>query len=402
MLTTAEARLRIVESIASFGTELIALNAAIGRILHQSVAAERDQPPFDRVTMDGIALAHAGLADANRCLPIAGRTLAGDPPRALDDAGSCIEIMTGAVLPPGADTVIPVERLRVDDGSATLEEGYTPTPGQFVHRQGSDHLRGTTLLSPGTRISATEIAVLASCGLDALEVAKQPKVRIISTGNELVAPGKPILPHQIRMSNGPALQGMLADHGFVDAQHHHIADDRTELAQKLSEHLSTADVLILSGGVSMGKADFVPEVLEHLGVERIFHKIRQRPGKPMWFGRARDGTAVFALPGNPVSAVVCCRQYVIPALFQASGGTPPTPASAVLEEAVSFAPKLTFFLPVVVKFDRQGSLRATGVSTNTSGDFSALAGTDGYVELDEGPDNFPSGTVVPYHPWDAR
>ena len=184
---------------------------------------------------------------------------------------------------------------------------------------GSDHEQGFEVLRSGTQIAAPDIAIIASCGREHVSVASLPTIRVISTGNELIPAGRAIADHQIRMSNGPALVAMLAEQGFVDSTHDHIVDEPETLRQRINEHLGNAAVLILSGGVSMGKADFVPQVLDELGVSIVFHKISQRPGKPMWFGIGPQGQVVFALPGNPVSSLVCCRQYVLPALFAASG-----------------------------------------------------------------------------------
>jgi molybdopterin molybdotransferase len=244
-----------------------------------------------------------------------------------------------------------------------------------------------------------DIAIIASCGLDTVEVGRAPVIRVISTGNELVLPGQPVASHQIRMSNGPALVAMLTDQGFVDSSHDHLADDPVLLKRELGRHLDEASVLILSGGVSMGKADFVPQVLEELGVEVVFHKISQRPGKPMWFGIGPDKQTVFALPGNPVSSLVCCRQYVLPALFRASGRNTAPARFAVLAEDVEFGADLTCFLPVRTVSLNDGSIRATPVPTNTSGDFASLSGTDGYVELQKDESVFPAGSVVPLHLW---
>ena len=166
--------------------------------------------------------------------------------------------------------------------------------------------------------------------------------------------------------------------------------------------LSESNVLVMSGGVSMGKADFVPGVLAELGVDVVFHKISQRPGKPMWFGIGPNGQAVFALPGNPVSSLVCCRQYVLPALLRASGHPQPDEEYAVLAEDVEFNPDLTCFLPVRVLSSQDGTVSVLPVKTNTSGDFSALSGTDGYVELAKEESLFLKGHVVPLHRWDLR
>ena len=323
---------------------------------------------------------------------------AGDPALTLE-AGQCIEIMTGASLPAGADCIVPVERISVQDGMATIERDYVATPQQFVHARGSDHSQGTELLSPGARISPMDIAIIASCGLPEVAVSAAPTIRVISTGNELVPAGEPIEPHQIRMSNGPAMVAMLEQHGFTNCAHDHIVDQPALLRERIAAHLDSANVLILSGGVSMGKADYVPAVLKELGVEVIFHKVSQRPGKPMWFGMGPDGQAVFALPGNPVSALVCCRHYVVPALHRAAGLRDAAPEFASLVQAVTFSPKLTFFLPVKLVSGVGGQTLAMPVHTNTSGDFASLTGTAGYVELALEETTFPAGSGARLHRW---
>jgi len=399
MINTREASQTIAESMPAFEVEDVALADASGRILRQSVVAERDQPPFDRVTMDGIAVDYATLASGERHFTIQGTQQAGDPVQTLEDKSYCIEIMTGAVMPISADCVIPVERINVDDGIAKVEAGYEAKQTQFVHPQGSDHRQGTEVLNSGSVISPMDIAIIASCGLETVSVSKQPVISIISTGNELVAPGDPIEDHQVRLSNGPALVAMLQAQGWCE--HEHLADERELLEKKLATHLSRSTVLILSGGVSMGKADYVPEVLATLGVKLVFHKISQRPGLPMWFGVGPENQAVFALPGNPVSTLVCCRQYVLPALLHASGREPRAAETAELSEDFSFNPKLTCFLPVRLLASADGKLVAQPVPTNTSGDFTSLSGTDGYVELDRETSEFPKGAAVPLHRWGA-
>lgn len=399
MLTTTEASDAIANSMPFFGSESVKLEDVHGRVLHQPVAAERDQPPFDRVTMDGIAIAFSGLRDGNRRFRIQGTQYAGDPVTTLESNDCCIEIMTGGVLPEGTDCVIPVERISTDGGIAVLENDYEPREHQFIHPRGSDHPSGEDLLNPGLRITPMDIAVIASCGLEEVLVNRQPTVRVISTGNELVPPGSPIESHQIRMSNGPAVVAMLAGQGFDDTAHEHLIDEPGIMEVRIARLLAECDVLILSGGVSMGKADHVPKILAELDVRQVFHKISQRPGKPMWFGMGPDGQAVFALPGNPVSTLVCCRQYVLPAMMQASGHRAMRQHSAILTEDVRFAAELTCFLPVRLACDRQGSVHATPVPTNTSGDFTALSGTDGYVELEPTRELFEADSAVPLHRW---
>ncbi|MEM9689645.1 MAG: molybdopterin molybdotransferase MoeA, partial [Pseudomonadota bacterium] len=265
-----------------------------------------------------------------------------------------------------------------------------------------DHQQGHTLLRPGLRLQPVDIAILVSCGLVDVEVSRSPVIRVISTGNELVPAGEDIAPHQVRLSNGPALVSMLTQAGYADTTHDHLQDDQDVMRERIASHLDSADVLVLSGGVSMGKADFVPGVLQELGVDVVFHKVSQRPGRPMWFGKGAAGQTVFALPGNPVSNLVCCRQYVLPALYKAAGGSALPPEFATLSQPVNFAPNLTCFLPTRIVSNASGQLLALPVPTNTSGDFASLTGTDGYLELAREQSEFPAGTTVPLHRWQHR
>lgn len=398
MLSIGEASAAILAAMPAAATTTVQLQQASGRVLQQTVIAERDQPPFDRVTMDGVAFAYADFDAGTRRFPIQAMQAAGDPTLSLD-AGHCIEIMTGASLPDGADCIVPVERISVTDGVAEVAGDYAAQKDQFIHPRGSDYAKGAQLLTPGARISPMDIAIIASCGLTEVEVSAAPTIRVISTGNELVAAGEAIEPHQIRMSNGPAMVALLEQHGFSQTEHDHIVDQPELLKERIAEHLANANVLILSGGVSMGKADYVPQVLADLGVEVVFHKISQRPGKPMWFGMGPNGQAVFALPGNPVSALVCCRQYVVNALNWAAGLRPSPPEFASLAQEYVFKPQLSCFLPVKLVSSVGGQLLAMPVQTNTSGDFTALSGTAGYVELALATNTFPAGTGVQLHRW---
>jgi len=398
VLTTDAARETILSSMPAFATEMTPLDQANGRVLRQTVRAERDQPPFDRVMMDGIALRFVDFAGGIRQFPIQAMQAAGDEALVLR-SGRCIEIMTGASLPQNADCIIPVERISIEDGVAVVEKDYAAESGRFIHARASDHAVGAHLLTPGKRISPLDIAIIASCGLTEIEASRRPVIRVISTGNELVPAGKPIEPHQIRLSNGPAIQAMLRARGYADCNHDHLIDDLEVLRNRIAHHLDNADVLVVSGGVSMGKADYVPEVLAALGVKVVFHRVSQRPGKPMWFGLGPEGQVVFALPGNPVSALVCCRQYIIPALAAASAQTAMPPEFASLAADIRFEPDLTCFQPVRALSNAAGQILAVPVKTNTSGDFTALSATDGYVELAKETSFFPAGISVFLHRW---
>jgi molybdopterin molybdotransferase len=232
-----------------------------------------------------------------------------------------------------------------------------------------------------------------------LRVSGQPSIMVISTGNELVEPGEPIAPHQIRRSNAYAVAAALRERGFVRVAEDHIPDDINVLRERLGRLLRTHEVLVLSGGVSMGKFDLVPQVLTELGVERLLHGIAQRPGKPMWFGTTTDGRAVFALPGNPVSTLVCLARYVMPALYAAMGVRERAQERIALAQPLAWEAPLTGFMPVRVSFDEWGRPWATPRPTNGSGDATSLALTDGFIELPPGPAELPKGFLTRLYRW---
>ncbi len=307
--------------------------------------------------------------------------------------------MTGAVLPAGSDAVVPVERLSSADGCVQLAEGLRVAPWTYVHRRGSDGAQGALLLAVGSVLRAPEIAVAASAGMARVRVSSQPAIIVISTGNELIEPGDPIEPYQIRRSNSYALAAALRQRGFQRIADEHLPDDEALLLERLRLHLDTHDMLILSGGVSKGRFDLVPKVLEQLGVKRVLHGIAQRPGRPMWFGTSGDGRAVFALPGNPVSTLVCLLRYVIPALYASMGVTGYERERLALAAPMPWNEPLTGFVPVRISQDEWGRSWATPVHTSGSGDLPALALTDGFIELPPGPADFARGHIARVYRW---
>ncbi|MEO6367421.1 MAG: molybdopterin molybdotransferase MoeA, partial [Steroidobacteraceae bacterium] len=366
----------------------------------ENVYAERDQPPFDRVTMDGIALSAAAAADGQRRFPIQATQAAGDRPLELQTPRHCIEIMTGAVLPTGCDAVVPVESIRVADGVAELAADIPVASGQNIHARATDKRQGVLLLAAGVRLEAPDVAAAAGAGMARLRVSQQPAFMVISTGNELVEPGEPIESWQLRRSNAYGLVAALRRRGFVRVADDHLPDDADLLQARLKQHLQSYDVLILSGGVSMGKFDLVPAALAACDVKQVFHKVAQRPGKPFWFGVAPTGTIVFALPGNPVSTLVCLARYVIPAMDVAMGVNEPQAGEKIaLAAAVTLNVPLTGFLPVTIEADEWGRQWARTVQNNGSGDYASLAGTQGFVELPPGPNTYPKGFVTRLYRW---
>jgi molybdopterin molybdotransferase len=394
----ADAESLIRRHVQPLPVESRPLAALAGAVLAQDVHAERDQPPFHRVTMDGIAIASGDWARGQRRFRVAGTQAAGQRPLPLP-SGECLEVMTGAVLPPGSDCVIPVERLTLVDGWADVDPAFAAGPMVNVHARGLDCRAGDPLLASGTRIGPAELAVIASAGLPRAEVRAAPRIVIVSTGDELVAPGEPVEDWQVRRSNASGLRAALARRGYLLVAEDHLRDDPTVMRERLAAHLASHDVLLLSGGVSMGRFDFVPQVLRELGVTELLHRIAQRPGKPLWFGRGPAGQAVFGLPGNPVSALVCAVRYVLPALADAEGAVLRPPERVPLGSAFQVTPPLWYFLPVKLESHPVHGTVALPRPTHGSGDFVSLLGTDGFVELPPGPMEYPAGHVAALHRW---
>ncbi|HEY3784244.1 MAG TPA: molybdopterin molybdotransferase MoeA [Steroidobacteraceae bacterium] len=399
MLSPSQADELIGQHVTCLPIESLPLAQCAGAVLRENIYAERDQPPFDRVAMDGIALDSNTVQHGTRRLRIQATQAAGDPPLALATSAACIEVMTGAVIPSGCDSVVPVEQITVHSSEAELSAGITVEPWQNVHRRGTDTRQGALLLATGLRLQAPEIAIAASAGMARIRVSSQPMVAVISTGNELIEPGEPILPHQVRRSNAYAIAASLRRHGFQRVADDHLPDEPMQLKRRLKFHLETHDVLVMSGGVSMGKLDFVPRVLDELGVQTIFHKIMQRPGLPMWFGTTGSGATVFALPGNPVSTLICLTRYVLPALFTAMGEAPLPAERMALGGEIKVKSPHTRFMPAKVEVDDWGRAWAMPRPTNGSGDFTSLGGTDGFVEMPPGPHTYPKGFVTRLHRW---
>ena len=399
MITSEDAIKLIFQNITKFGDEKINTLDAVGKTLREPIQAERDQPPFDRVTMDGIAINFDSIKQNNRNFLVSKTQFAGDSQCTLEKKNSCVEIMTGAVLPMNTNCIIPIEQLVKKDKSYIVNQHYQPKKYQYIHRQGSDHKFNTLIFDIGHKIKTIDISAILSCNKENVSVNIDPKICVISTGNELVAAGKKILPHQIRMSNGPAILSMLKNHNYKNCEYKHLKDDKKIQYEHIEKSLNSSDIIILSGGVSMGKADYIPHVLEELGVKNIFHKIRQRPGKPMWFGVGPEDQLVFALPGNPVSTITCCRHYVIPALNLACGQKNIIDEFVQLQKNITFKPALTYLLPVKITNSKNGILEANPIETNTSGDFTTLIDTDGYIELTSNKEEFNKSEILNFYRW---
>lgn len=394
MITVEEAERRILARARLRPVEIVSIDGAEGRVLRDTLRTDCDLPPFDRATMDGIAIAYRPGASAFR---VEGIQAAGQPAKRLSDpVGGCFEIMTGAMRPEGTDTIVPYEEVEVRDGFARISADARIERGQFFHRQGSDRKAGDPLVLAGTRLRAPHIAIAVSTGRTQLAVAIPPRFAVISVGDELVDAGAPIQPFQIRPSNAWGVRAALRGLGCPDVELARLPDDPARIEDELAALLARSDGLILSGGVSRGKFDFVPGALERLGVAVDFHKIAQKPGKPMWFGIAPGDKPVFALPGNPVSTLVCFHRYVRRFVLRSLGAGDEPPDSIDCLEPMMPHPSLTLFLPV--RRTRDG---AQPLEYHGSGDYAALGESDGYIEIPPGNASIPAGAPIRYHRWDA-
>lgn len=372
------------------------LRELAGMVLAQSIYMERDQPPFDRVAMDGIAIDSRSTA-LKSGLKIAGTQAAGAAPLTLSSMTQCIEVMTGASLPAGCDCVIPVERIRCENGVAFLNDDVQIEPWLNVHRRGSDAGKGDEVLKPGTRLRSVDVALIASAGYAQVQVHAMPRVAVISTGDELVEPGNPVEDWQIRRSNSYGLVSALHKYGFTQVTDVHLRDDPDELRTQLSALLDNHDTLILSGGVSAGRFDFIPQALNDIGVTPVFHKVRQRPGRPMWFG-TRDGKAVYALPGNPVSVLICMYRYALRGLLRSMGMTHLRYESANIRTTTQPHPELVQFLPVVI-VEHAATVKVKPWPARGSGDLVSLLGSDGFIEVLPGDKYIATNTTLRYFRW---
>ena len=392
MVSVEEAQQLLFSFPLKCDVEQISISKALHRILAEPILADRDFPPYNRVAMDGIAVNMHAIEQGHRNLKVEATVAAGQAQYRLKDDLCCVEIMTGAVLPVGCDTVIRYENIEIKNGQAAIHVPPTKQ-GENVHRQGSDRKQGSTIVSAPIPLSAAELGIAATVGKSELQVFKVPPICLISTGNELVGIDENPEPHQIRSSNAIALAAALSRWSTL-IDHQHLPDDHDLVRTAITNLLTKYQILIFMGGSSMGKYDFIPSTLKEAGVREIFYKILQRPGKPMWFG-GDNNQFVFALPGNPVSAYLCVERY-LHTWFRNSLGLPQPIMHAILQRTVEFKPNLSYFLQVRL-YNENGSLYADPVPGAGSGDHANLTDVDAFLELPRGRDLYKKGEHFPIY-----
>jgi molybdopterin molybdotransferase len=398
MKTIQEALTLILEQVHQLDSEVVGIQEAYHRILAEDITADRDYPPFNRATMDGFALNISDWNQRNiRQFKLIEELHAGIVPKQKMGKGDCLKIMTGAAVPPEADAIIKVELSKQEGSMISFDENGNLEKWRNIALQGEDKNEGEILAKKGQVCNAAIISILAVTGKTQIKVARLPKVSIISTGTEVLPPDGPILPHQIRDSNSYALQSMLKKYN-IELQHKLlIPDNKPQLMEAVAKGLQS-DVLILSGGVSMGDADFVPEVLLSHGVHNIFHKIKIKPGKPLWFGKKENGPIVFGLPGNPMSCQVGFRVFVEPYLRAIIGL--PEPQVLYLPLILGHHKRSNFdeYFPCkLVNKDGRTFLKTN--TYNTSGDIAAMIGSDGLAIHSAESTTLQENTIVAFLPW---
>ena len=394
LITVTEAQSLVVERAKPLDAERVPIERAFGRVLSEDVAARVDLPPFASSAMDGYALRSSDTTTAPVSLAIAGSVAAGSPASRRLEPGEAMAISTGGAVPEGADAVIPLELTRRADGTVEVEQAVPA--GAHVRGRGGDVTVGTVVLERGARLGAAQVGSLAAAGIAEVQCAKRPRVGILVTGSELRKPGDELGPGQIYESNGLMLAAQLTSAGAVPAQLGVVPDDETEHRKTMERALLGFDMLVTSGGASVGPHDLVRKVQSELRVDEVFWGVAVKPGKPVAFGVRREHL-VFNLPGNPVSALVCFELFVRPAIEALQGIPEPLPAflTGVLAAPVSRNAARDEFVRARAEHGPDG-LRLHPVAGQDSHMIVSAARADTLVEVPRGSGELAPGADVRY------
>ncbi|MGB3345599.1 MAG: gephyrin-like molybdotransferase Glp [Aequorivita sp.] len=391
MISVEEAKKLIIGTARSLSPVQLEISGVLNQVLAEAVFSPIDYPPFDQSAMDGFAVFHSDI-HGQKAIDIIGEAPAGNPFQGKISEGQTVQIFTGAKIPEGADTVIIQERVSIEKGTI-VSDGSPLMRGANIRVKGSQIKIGDIALHKGAVLNPGAIGFLAGLGIPSVSVFPKPKVSIIVTGNELQKPGKELGNGQIYESNSFALKAALASIGIVAARVSNIGDDEAVTKSSLAFAIENSDVVLVSGGISVGKYDFVGKCLQELEVENIFYKIAQKPGKPMFFGKT-DDCLIFALPGNPASALSCFYEYVLPALRIMQGFTEVFPNIKTLPITSDYAKKegLSLFLKGKTS---EGKVKVLeGQESSNIGSF-ALADCLIYLPADKG--RVEKGEMVEVH-----
>jgi molybdopterin molybdotransferase len=401
MLRVAEAQAIVQQHIHPLAPETAHLSPeTIGLVLAEDIVSDIDMPPYDKALMDGFAVRSTDIPEGRALLSVIDEITAGQTPRYPVGPGQAARIMTGAPLPAGADAVVMIEYTKLLDGNRVQVDDKPPKPGQHVLAKGREMRQGEAVLTKGTVLRPQEFGVLATVGRTAVRVHPRPQVALLSTGDEVVEPSQTPGPGQIRNGNGAMLLAQVCRAGGAP-RFLGIARDRLDSLRPLVTEGLRSSVLVLSGGVSAGKLDLVPGVLEDLGVQAHFHKVEMKPGKPIFFG-TRGSTLVFGLPGNPVSALVCFELFVRPALRRLLSHADPGPrmVPAALAQDFAYRTDRPTYHPARLDTDATG-WRVSPVPWFGSADLRGLVQANALVLFPAGDNQHRAGQVFPVVVTDA-
>ncbi|MVN21806.1 molybdopterin molybdotransferase MoeA [Mucilaginibacter arboris] len=389
MLNYKEAQQIITSLAKSFGQETLSLDEAYGRVLAEQVFADRDYPPFNRATMDGYAINFKDWGQRINNYAVKEVVFAGQRYGQEVLAGECYKIMTGAAVPPNVNLVIRWEDATETNGHVSFNV-ETVKPFQNIAKKGEDIQANTCIIDQNIICPPSVIALLATVGKATVQVEKLPNVALFTTGDEVVEPGQPVSDIQIRNSNQFLLKSLLKQWQIKPAICKHILDDKEQLKQAISAALNS-DMIILCGGVSAGDADYVPEILENLGVKKLFHQVKIKPGKPIWCGQLPSGGLVFALPGNPFSCHVTFKLFIEHHLRYCFGLS--EKELAMLPLSTQKLKKTTFdeFFPAIVNQE------VTPILFNSSGDVKAALTANAIAVHPAETSDLQAGSLVAFH-----
>jgi molybdopterin molybdotransferase len=392
LLRPAEGLRLILAQAPALDIEEVAVSADLaGRVLAADVRAAVSLPPFDTSAMDGYTVRAADLGAGG--VPIAFRLGAGDRPRPLPP-GAAAGIATGAPLPDGADAVVPVEHAREEEGLLVAEP---PAVGAHIRERGGDVREGDVVGAAGTLLTPALLAAISATGVGTVTVSRRPRLAALATGSELVRVGRPLEPGQIYESNLTSIVAQARGAGAEVVAAATVADDRDATREAFARAIAAADVVVSSGGVSVGPHDHVKPVMAALGVREVFWRLAHKPGKPLWFGVAEDGTLVFGLPGNPVSSLVCFELFLRPALAAMQHGRPPERPVARLAEPVKRLPGRDHAVRCRLAASSDG-MQLHPLGPQDSHLIVHAAGADAIALVDAGEGEAPAGEVVEYVP----
>lgn len=393
MITTTEALNIVKKSWPRYTPQSTDLTNADYHILAEDIYTDRDYPPANKSIMDGIAINFQKYAEGTHQFKIAFTQAAGQPQKALSDLHHCAEIMTGALVPDNCDCIIPVEHIKIENDIAILNNDISLTKFQFIKKRGEDASTNQMILAKGTTLTPPCIALCAAVGHNLILTDPILKVAIISTGDEIVSPDQKVEPHQIHSSNDYFIKSLLEKTNRAYCDCFHVCDDETLLKTNITAWLSDYDILVFSGGVSMGKFDLVPKVLNDLNIKQMFHKVRQKPGKPLWYGMSEKQQPVFGLPGNPVSSYTCSVRFIRDILL-----TTQVPLLAKSKHRFECPGKITKYVMVKCTIiDNETFFEK--INFKGSGDLFSITQSDGFIEIPETMEAVETQQTFQVHLW---